>query len=66
MPFMLRINGRDCGTFPTEEEAVARASQAIRETPDIEPEIIDTDTGRPAAPGASKAGRDDLANKVGY
>lgn len=66
MPFMLRINGRDCGTFPTEEAANARAREAIRETPNLEPEIIDTATGRPAAPAASQERRDDLANKIGY
>jgi hypothetical protein len=66
MPFMLRINGRDCGTFPTEDEAVARAREVVRDTPDAEPEIIDTETGRAAAPAASESRRDDLANKVGY
>ena len=66
MAFELRINGRNCGTFPTQAAAVARASEIVRETPDIEPEIIDTETGHAAAPGASKAAREDLAKKIGY
>jgi hypothetical protein len=66
MPFELRIHGRRCGEFATEQEATNRARDLLRETPDLEPEIIDMSTGRAAAPGASKRDRDELAKRIGY
>jgi hypothetical protein len=38
----------------------------MQKRPESEPEIFDTSTGKPVAPGASKADRDDLATKVGF
>lgn len=66
MPYELRINKRVVGTFDTEAEANERARDAVRADADVEPEIIDTATGKPATPDSSTAQRDDLANKVGY
>jgi hypothetical protein len=38
----------------------------LREKGRTVPEIWDTTTGKPAAPAASKAWREDLARKVGF
>ena len=53
-------------TFDTEDEAVTGARELIRVQPDSDAEIWDTTTGKPAAPAASKAWREDLARKVGF
>jgi len=66
MPFELRVNRATIATFATEEEAVARASEIVRENADTQPEVFDTETGQPVAPGASRESRDDLARKIGY
>ncbi len=66
MPYELRAKGRTVQTFGTEDEAVAGARELIRTQPDSDPEIWDTTTGKPAAPAASKAWREDLARKVGF
>jgi hypothetical protein len=66
MPYELRAKGRAVQTFDTEDEAVAGARELIRTQPDSDPEIWDTTTGKPAAPAASKAWREDLARKVGF
>ena len=65
-PFELRLSGRPAQVFDTEEAAVAAASAAVKQYADAEPEVVDQATGRAAAPGASRAERDDLAHKVGY
>ena len=65
-PFELRLPGKPPVTYATEEEAVAAASAALRSDPNAEPEVLDQATGEPAAPGASRSERDDLARKVGY
>jgi hypothetical protein len=57
MPYELRLNDGPCQTFDTEEEAVA---------PDVEVDIWDTTTGKPAAPGASKSWREEIARKIGF
>ena len=46
--------------------AVDGARELLRTQPDSDPEIWDTTTGKPAAPAASKAWREDLARKVGF
>ena len=66
MPFELRVLGSPVATFDSEEEALAHARTVIQANPDAEPEILDTATGEPVAPGASKRDREDLARKVGY
>jgi hypothetical protein len=38
----------------------------MQERLESEHEIFDTTTGKPIAPSASKAGRDELATKVGF
>jgi hypothetical protein len=66
MPYELRVDGKSVQIFDTEEEAIAHAREAMQARPECEPEIWDTTTGKPAAPAASKAWRDDLARKVGF
>ena len=66
MPYELRQAGRPPATFDTEEEAMAAARQVLIDDPDAEPDVIDTTTGKPTAPGASKAWREELKNRVGF
>jgi hypothetical protein len=66
MPYELRAKGRAVQTFDTEDEAVTGARELIRVQPDSDAEIWDTTTGKPGAPAASKAWREDLARKVGF
>lgn len=66
MAYELKRGGTSAGVFETEAAAVAAASAAIREDADVELEIIDTATGQPVAPGASKSWREDLAGRVGF
>jgi hypothetical protein len=66
MPYELRMAGQAVQTFDTEEEALVHAREAMQKRPESEPEILDTTTGKPVAPGASKTDRDDLATKVGF
>jgi hypothetical protein len=66
MPYELRIGGHAVQPFNTEEEAITHAREAVQKRPESEPEIFDMTTGKPVAPGASRADRDDLAAKVGF
>lgn len=64
MPYELRIKGGPSRTFDTEEEAVARAREVVQAHPDAELEILDTTTGKPAAPAANKEWREEITRKV--
>jgi hypothetical protein len=66
MPFEVRVDRRTIGTFPTAEEALAKARAILQADADHQPEELDTDTGQPVAPAASNGLRDDLARKIGY
>ena len=66
MPYELRLDSNTVLTFDSEEEAMARVREEMLARPDLEPELLDTATGKPVTPAASKADRDDLSNKVGY
>ena len=66
MPYELRCPGRPAATFDTEPEAVAAAREILVEDPDAEVDVIDTATGKPAPPGASKGWREDLKKRVGF
>ncbi len=66
MAYELRIDRQPAGTFERSEDAVARVRQALKNRPDCEPEIIDTATGKPFAPAASRGWREHLANEVGF
>ena len=66
MPYELRVAGKPPVAFETAEEAMTAAKAATLADPDAEPEVIDLTTGEPAAPGASRADREDYATKVGF
>jgi hypothetical protein len=66
MPYELRLKDGSRQIFDTEEEAVARAGEILQEHPDVEIDIWDTTTGKPAAPGASKSWREEIARKIGF
>lgn len=66
MPYERRIPGKNPARFATEQEAMAAAKQSLADDPTVDPEVIDLSTGRPAAPGADKASREELRNKVGF
>ena len=66
MGYELRVAGAVIGTFDQPEAAVEAARLALRSQPDSEPEIIDTATGKPFAPAASRGWREYLANKIGF
>lgn len=66
MAYELRVSGVSKGTFDTEEAAVAAARDAVRADADADPEIFDTATGEPCAPGASRTWREELSRRVGF
>ena len=67
MPFEVRINRQIFGTYATNEEAMERVREAHKAMPpDTEVELIDTKTGRAAAPGSSLNWREELSHRVGY
>lgn len=66
MPYELRIPGQPPVNFDTEPEAMAAARQRLADDPDAEPEVIDLSTGKPTAPGATKAWREDMKNRIGF
>ena len=65
MGYELRINGRTFGFYDRYEQARDRVHLALACDADVEPEVLDTRTGR-AAPATSTRWRDELANKLGY
>lgn len=66
MAYELRCPGRPAREFATEAEAVAAARQVLADDGDAEVDVIDTETGRAAAPGASRAWREELSKRVGF
>ncbi len=66
MPYEVRIESRAVATYDTSEQALEHVRAALKEQPDCEPEIFDTETGKPFEPAASKSWREHLANNVGY
>ncbi len=66
MGYERRLDHTDVQTSETADQAVAAARAAVWSRPESEPEIRDTATGKPFAPAASKAWRDQLAEKVRF
>lgn len=66
MPYELRVNGRTYGFYERCEQALERVRLAIACDVNLEPEVLDTRTGRAFEPAASIRWRDELANKIGY
>lgn len=65
-PYELRLGGKVISTHATEEEAMAAASAVVREDADDVPEVLDAESGQPAAPAADRQEQEDLAGKVGF
>ena len=61
MAYELRIDGKAVSTWATADEAVEQAKAALQDRPDCEPEVFDTETGKPFEPYASTGWRDHLA-----
>jgi hypothetical protein len=66
MAYELRVSGRVEGRYDTSDEAEARARAVLQGNADSVVEVIDLATGKPYAPAASAADREDLAGKIGY
>ena len=66
MSYELKLPGRSPTLFDTEADAVAVARQALLDDPDAEPEIRDTASGNPVAPGASQSWREELKSRTGF
>jgi hypothetical protein len=66
MPFEVRIRGQTTHVCESQQEAAEHARHAVKADPDGHAEILDSTTGRSAAPAASQHSREDLAKKVGY
>ncbi len=66
MAYELRIDHARVAVYADADAALAHVKRAVRERPDCEPEIIDTETGRAFEPAASERWRDELAKKIGY
>ena len=66
MAYELRVNGRIKEFYKHPEEALDRVRALIRMDCDIEPEVLDTRTGRAFEVAASIRWREELANKIGF
>ena len=66
MAYELHVPGRPVATFDTEPEAIEAARAVMLDDPDAEPEVRDAATGKPAAPGASAAWREELKTRTGF
>jgi len=66
MAYVLRIGGTFKEQHDTEEAAITAARDVIRADADADVEILDSETGKPCAPGASKSWREELAKRIGF
>ena len=66
MPYEVRVNGRTVAVHEKQPEAEAHVRELVRADANLEPEIFNTETSRPAEPAATVEGREDLAKKIGY
>ena len=66
MGYELRVNGLPAAVYSDPEDALDRVRTLMKSDCDLEPEIIDTRTGRAFEPAASIRWREELANKVGF
>lgn len=66
MAYELRMAGHPAERFDDANAAEQRAREIVRADADAQLEIVDLATGKPYAPGASQADRDDLSRKVGF
>lgn len=66
MAYEIRVNGRTVAIHERQRDALAEVKQMVARDPDTQAEIINTLTGKPAAPAASAEDREDYATKVGF
>jgi hypothetical protein len=66
MSYELHIDKKHVANFATLDEALTRARDAVRERPDCETEILDSETKQAVEPASSRRWRDELSNEVGY
>jgi hypothetical protein len=66
MGYELRINGRTAQVYDDPQDAIERVRRLVKSNCDIEPEVLDTRTGRAFAPAASIDWREELATKIGF
>lgn len=62
----VRVDGKAVALFPEPEAALSCVRALLLGNPNVEPEAIYIETGRPVAPAASVRWREDLANRLGY
>jgi hypothetical protein len=66
MTYEVRARGQVIAVYERQRDALARVRELVRQDPDLEPEIVDAGTGKPAEPAATQADREDLAKKIGF
>ncbi len=66
MSYELHLDRQLVATYATLDEALTHARAAVRDNPDCDPEILDSETKRAVEPGASRRWREELSNKIGY
>ncbi len=64
--FEVQLNGATIGRYDTEPDAIDCVRQLLGQNPNGEPEIFDTQTGKPITPGASRGWREHLSKQIGY
>lgn len=62
--YELRLNGKPVGRYDDAETALARVRLVCAFDPDIEPEVMDTRTGRAFEIAASLRWRDELKERM--
>ena len=66
MAYELRVHGTIREVYNNPEDALDRVRALMKVDCDIEPEVLDTRTGRAFEPAASIRWREELAEKVGF
>jgi hypothetical protein len=66
MAYELRVNGRILDRYDQPEDALVGVRTLMKFNCDLEPEVLDSRTGRAFAPAASIRSREELATKIGF
>jgi hypothetical protein len=66
MPYEVRVNGRTVAIHERQRDALAHVKQLVEGDASLETEIVNSETGKAAAPGATREDRENLAKKIGY
>jgi hypothetical protein len=62
----VRVNGSTIGRYESEQEAIECVRRRIKDNANSEPEIFDTETGKPVTPAASRGWREHISKHIGY